>query len=843
MLCESWQQVYLLPCQLTSTRSDCEVSFWYPSFKEERVILKAGNIRASTSRRCFHHFWGPSMKSLLTLNDSAATVVNTTPALAQSTYSNGGVGLSNPQMSQSRRKMLDLVNRLHSTGVQVDIDLPQIAVIGSQSAGKSSLIESISGIALPRAAGTCTRCPTECRLAHSDTQWKCVVSLRFTTDASGATLGQPRNEIFGLPIFNREQVEERIRRAQRAILNPSKPAKQFLDDDDEDSGEAELSFSHNCVSLQISGPDVADLSFCDLPGLIASVGRGGNVDDIKLVEGLVTSYIKKPSCIILLTVACETDFENQGAHQIAKAWDPEGKRTIGVLTKPDRIPVGEEPEWLRFIKNEKEPLANNWYCVKQPSSNDLKQNWTWQQAREKERHFFSATAPWCELEGMYQKFLRTSNLVDRLSSVLSDLIAKRLPEIQDELEKSIYTTRELLRKLPRAPSQQPMNEVATLLHEFVAGLTRHITGVPDKQGLIQSIRPAQEQFRQEIRSTAPQFRPYEKKFADSRTMPRATFLDHEGGDVSENHELEASQTTALGKNKRRRNDVFIDEVFKRAQSYRTRELPGNYPFVVQQSYIDECVKGWRSPAQILCRSAHNTLSDHLKTLIRKHFAHFGQGMLEHRVRVLVQDHLKSCLARTEEKINWLVDLEDKAFSLNTHYLTDYKSKFLAYYRGARNKGNHADIMSTISTYTPLSSSATNSKGVPVLCGIAKVLSGLAELGLTGIKANDLAKLLKTDDMEPALEIMADVRAYFQVAYKRFSDNIPMAIDRELICGVERNVLPLLWNGLGLNSLDAHRICKEFAQESSAISNRREELTKKLQRLEEASQQLLQVGGS
>lgn len=71
----------------------------------------------------------------------------------------------------------------------------------------------------------------------------------------------------------------------------------------------------------------------------------------------------------------------------------------------------------------------------------------------------------------------------------------------------------------------------------------------------------------------------------------------------------------------------------------------------------------------------------------------------------------------------------------------------------------------------------------------------------------------------------------------------MAIDRELVCGIERGILPLLWNGLGLNSLDAHRICKEFAQENPAVANRREELTKKLQRLEEASQQLLQVGGT
>ena len=90
-----------------------------------------------------------------------------------------GVGLSDSVYASRRRRMLDVVNALHLTGsvavclytslsvfdifrhfissVQVDIDLPVIAVTGSQSAGKSSLIESISGITLPRASGTCTR--------------------------------------------------------------------------------------------------------------------------------------------------------------------------------------------------------------------------------------------------------------------------------------------------------------------------------------------------------------------------------------------------------------------------------------------------------------------------------------------------------------------------------------------------------------------------------------------------------------------------------------------------------------------------------------------------------------
>jgi hypothetical protein len=65
-------------------------------------------------------------------------------------------------------------------------------------------------------------------------------------------------------------VEDRIRRAQRAILNPSKPFEQFLTDT-EDIQDSALSFSSNFVSLQISGPDVADLSFCDLPGAFLSL--------------------------------------------------------------------------------------------------------------------------------------------------------------------------------------------------------------------------------------------------------------------------------------------------------------------------------------------------------------------------------------------------------------------------------------------------------------------------------------------------------------------------------------------------------------------------------------------
>lgn len=92
------------------------------------------------------------------------------------------------------------------------------------------------------------------------------MSLHILTDKDGRPLGHPKNEQFGDTIYDKAEVEDRIRRAQRAILNPSTDSRRFLDDDDPETLARELTFSINSVSLQISGDDVQDLSFCDLPG-------------------------------------------------------------------------------------------------------------------------------------------------------------------------------------------------------------------------------------------------------------------------------------------------------------------------------------------------------------------------------------------------------------------------------------------------------------------------------------------------------------------------------------------------------------------------------------------------
>jgi len=92
------------------------------------------------------------------------------------------------------------------------------------------------------------------------------VVLRKTFDKQGQSLGGAESIPFGAVITDKSNVEERIRRAQRAILNPSTSYETFLSGPDGDPDTKELSFSKNCVCLELSGPDLTDLSFCDLPG-------------------------------------------------------------------------------------------------------------------------------------------------------------------------------------------------------------------------------------------------------------------------------------------------------------------------------------------------------------------------------------------------------------------------------------------------------------------------------------------------------------------------------------------------------------------------------------------------
>lgn len=263
------------------------------------------------------------------------------------------LSLGNTPYALSRQKLNEIINMLRDCGTEGIIKLPKIAVIGNQSAGKSSLIEAISQIKLPRASGTCTRCPMEVILRRSSEKWRAKVSLRFDHNDPRAKKKSEPNPF--AETDNPKEITLFLRRAQLAILNPGKSVEEFKYLDDAQCGKCDIAqkFSQSTVVLEITGADV-DVTFIDLPGIISNtekvciyfpnftyfLDRGESFDRIDQRSGHLirvpggmpdSSYhFHERFSHFLAPLTASDDIDNQSAAKIAKEYDPNGLRTIGI---------------------------------------------------------------------------------------------------------------------------------------------------------------------------------------------------------------------------------------------------------------------------------------------------------------------------------------------------------------------------------------------------------------------------------------------------------------------------------------------------------------------------------
>lgn len=114
------------------------------------------------------------------------------------------------------------------------------------------------------------------RIRQTDEPWNCQIFLRFETGTDGRPLDRISETRFGKALHSPDEVEAALRRAQLAILNPSVSPSSWAKASDDDVKSAkegnyvlgsseQLSFSTNLVCIDISGPEVTDLAFLDLP--------------------------------------------------------------------------------------------------------------------------------------------------------------------------------------------------------------------------------------------------------------------------------------------------------------------------------------------------------------------------------------------------------------------------------------------------------------------------------------------------------------------------------------------------------------------------------------------------
>ncbi|BGP25047.1 hypothetical protein JCM10295v2_003967 [Rhodotorula toruloides] len=734
-------------------------------------------------------------------------------------------GISASAYSDKRRQLVSLVDSLRSAGASTEIDLPRIADIGNQSAGKSSLVEAIGGIKVPRDAGTCTRCPMEIRLRSSPGEWTCRVFLRFETDVSGRAIESVREVPFGDAVTDPNAVEAILRRAQLAILNPQNFDKKFflnLSDDEVMQAksdpaaaglEKQLSFSQNLICIDVTGP-VTDLAFLDLPGIISN---SDEPDDITLIENMVRQSITG-NCLILLTITIRDDFQNQKAVLLAKEADPEGKRTIGVLTKPDTLQTGEHPSWLDLLENRRHHLTNGYFVTKQPAPEDLKKNLTYKKAREAEKQFFATSQPWKSLEAGTQRHLGTDHLTSFLSDRLGRYIAEKLPKIQVDLAASIAQVTAAIDALPPPPSSDPTTEICTRIAAVQHNLDQLVQGSSALAHLIQAKNREDRRFMNALRATKPLFIPFEANEEDE-------IKTWESKAVSSSADNLPAPTTPLRMTPDQLR-AHIQESFCSLSMHKGREVPLNTPYDAKVSLMTEVLRSWGSIISDTVEYMRTPVSKSVNQLVEQHFGASLNEELRSIASMTTAEVLEGLFVRAAARLDENLKLDRIPYTQNEHYFVSTRDAVLAKLRSARaSKNGGGKIVQTAdgreSAYT-----------------VSIALAQLSAMGFQGLKEEDLEKLLPADPYETELEAAAQASAYWTVAYKRTIDNVPLIIDASVIRPLPHAISEALHGRLlsgGSQELE------RLVAESPELAEQRVELNLRKKRLDEVKKVLFAYG--
>ena len=329
------------------------------------------------------------------------------------------------------RKLINLVDQLRDVGVQEYIQLPRIASLGTQSSGKSSVLESIVGLDfLPRGDGVVTRRPLELRLNH------------ISDGKPWAIFDEVKNEKF--TDFNK--VRETIEKLT----------------DDVCAGEKNI--VDKPIVLNVYSQTCPDLTLIDLPGITrVPVGKQPkNIEEI--TKKMAIRYCEDPMTIMLCVIAANSDIATSDGLKMAKELDKKGTRTLGVLTKLDIMDKGTDAK--KVLLNQEIPLKLGYIAVKNRSKQDLIDKISMEEMQKREKEFFKNHPIYKHLP---PSCFGNDVLIQKLTKILFRIIRENLPGIIKSINDNVRRCEEELKLLGTPmPTDEAgkINMIWNLLSEY-----------------------------------------------------------------------------------------------------------------------------------------------------------------------------------------------------------------------------------------------------------------------------------------------------------------------------------------------------------------------------------------
>jgi len=220
------------------------------------------------------------------------------------------------------------IDSLNEHNVDEYIDLPQIAVMGDTSSGKSSLLSNISLVELPSNDNLTTRCPIMLRMHHAASK-SATVKVSWKDKPAGDNVDFAERSI---DEKNWDTITTAIADAQSHIIQKS--GKEVARD---------------IVVVDMKGQHCENLTLIDLPGIVRTSGKEESKTLAEDITALMNDYLSNPLCVILAVMPCNVDYHNSQILADARKVDPETQRTIPVLTKPDLIDDGAQASVKKLL--------------------------------------------------------------------------------------------------------------------------------------------------------------------------------------------------------------------------------------------------------------------------------------------------------------------------------------------------------------------------------------------------------------------------------------------------------------------------------------------------------------
>lgn len=332
--------------------------------------------------------------------------------------------------SDEQGRVLDTVAQVRKCGLESVLSLPQLVVCGDQSAGKSSVLEALTEIPFPRNDNLCTRYATEIILRRSPVS---SLTIKVIPDSARPPSEQEKIKKFAETITDFGDLP-RVMGLANDVMGISSTGELE---------SARSAFAKDTLSIEIEGPSRPQLTLVDIPGLIQTSTKGVSDTDVELVAEITQRYISQPRTICLAVVSATNDAANQPILRKVRQVDPEGARTLGIITKPDRLSSGSgsEMKFLELARNEDVYFRLGWHVLKNRSYEQ-------RDCSLEERNFAESTY----FSTSNFKTLPATNLgIDalrvRLSQLLFEHVKQELPKLRKDLEDALDAAKTKIAKL------------------------------------------------------------------------------------------------------------------------------------------------------------------------------------------------------------------------------------------------------------------------------------------------------------------------------------------------------------------------------------------------------------